>query len=111
MSDIAGQSVRDLIQLKEGDFAKWFDATLVAKDKKVRQQNYPNQTLLSHGTEAQHSVNLCIISLTNANDPTQVSGTLVIINDSSDEKQKQEQRELVRSVSSGVIPFEEATSD
>jgi GAF domain-containing protein len=109
LSDIEGKSVRDLIRLKEGDFAKWFDAALAAKGEKARQQDYPNQTLLSHTTEEQHSVNLCIISFANASDPTQVSGTLVIINDSSDEKQKQEQRDLLRRVSSGVI-FEEAAS-
>lgn len=106
LSDIEGQSVRDLIRLKESDFAKWFDAALTAKDHKARQQDYTAQTLLSHETEEQHSVNLCIISFPNAGDPTQVSGTLVIINDSSDEEQKQEQRDLVRSVSNGVI-FEE----
>lgn len=109
-SDIEGKSVRELIQLKAGDFAKWFDAALTAKDEAGRQQDYLNQTLLSHATGEQHSVNLCIISFPDVNDPTQVSSTLVIINDSSDEKQKQEKRELVRSVSSGVI-FEEATGD
>jgi GAF domain-containing protein len=107
LSDIEGKSVRDLIQLKDGDFTQWFDAALAAKGEKARQQDYPNQTLLSHTTEEQHNVNLCIISFANASDPTQVSGTLVIINDSSDEKQKQEQRDLVSRVSSGVI-FEEA---
>lgn len=100
LSEIDGKSVRDLIRLQEGDFAKWFDAALAAKDEKQRQQDYPAQTLLSYGTEAQHIVNLCIISFPN-------SGILVIINDSSDEKQKQERRDLLRSVSGGVI-FEEA---
>jgi adenylate cyclase len=107
---IEGKSVRDLIRLKDGDFAQWFDAALATKGEKARQQDYPFQTLLSHGTEEQHSVNLCIISFANASDPTQVSGTLVIINDSSDEKQKQEQWDLVRRMSSGVI-FEEAAGD
>ena len=110
LSDIEGKSVRDLIQLKEGDFAQWFDAALTAKDEEARQQDYPDRILLSHGSGKQHSVNLCIISFANASDPTQISSTLVIINDSSDEKQKQEKRDLVRSVSSGVI-FEDATSD
>jgi GAF domain-containing protein len=110
LSDLEGKSVRDLIRLKEGDFAKWFDAALAANDEKARQQDYADRTLLSYGTEEQHHVNLCIISFPNVNDPTQVSGTLVIINDSSDEKQKQEQRELVCSISSGVI-FEEAVGD
>jgi PAS domain-containing protein len=107
LSDLEGKSVRDLIRLKEGDFAKWFDAALAAKDGKARQQDYPAQTLLSNRAEEQHSVNLCIISFANASDPTEVSNIVVIINDSSDEKQKQEQRDLLRRVSSGVI-FEEA---
>jgi adenylate cyclase len=110
LSDIEGKSVRELVRLNDGDFAKWLDEALASKDEKARQQDYPNQTLLSHKTEEQHSVNLCIISFANTNDPTQVSGALVIINDSSDEKQKQEQRTLLRSVSSGVI-FEEAVGD
>ncbi|HAJ64098.1 MAG TPA: adenylate/guanylate cyclase domain-containing protein, partial [Cyanobacteria bacterium UBA8543] len=101
LSDIENKSVRDLIRLKEGNFAQWFDAALAANGEKARQQDYLYQTLLSHETEEQHSVNLCIISFANASDPTQVSGTLVIINDSSDETQKEEQRDIVRSVSSG----------
>jgi adenylate cyclase len=110
LSNLEGKSVRDLIQLKEGDFAQWFDAALTAKDEEARQQDYPDRILLSHGSGKQHSVNLCIISFANASDPTQISSTLVIINDSSDEKQKQEKRDLVRSVSSRMI-FEDATSD
>jgi GAF domain-containing protein len=107
LSDIEGKSVRDLIQIAEGDFAQWFDAVLAAKDEKAREQFYPNQTLLSHAREIQYSVNLSIISIPDTSNATQISATLVIINDSSDEKQKQEKQELVRSVSSGVI-FEEA---
>jgi hypothetical protein len=52
--------------------------------------------------EAQHSVNLSIISIPDTSNATQISAILVIINDSSDEKQKQEKQELVRSVSSGM---------
>jgi GAF domain-containing protein len=109
LSDIEGKSVRDLIRIAEGDFAQWFDAVLAAKNEKAREQFYPDQTLLSHTTEEQRSVNLSIISIPNTSNATQISATLIIINDSSDEKQKQEKRELVRSVSSGVI-FEEAAS-
>jgi GAF domain-containing protein len=107
LSDIEGKSVRDLIRIAEGDFSQWFDAVLAAKDEKAREQFYPDHTLLSYGTETQHSVNLSIISIPDTSNATQISGTLVIINDSSDEKQNQEKRELVRSVSSGLI-FEEA---
>jgi GAF domain-containing protein len=106
LSDIEGKSVRDLIRIEEGEFAKWFDAVLSAKDEKAREQFYPAQILLSQGTEAQHSVNLSIISIPDTSTANQISAILVIINDSSDEKQKQEKQELVRSVSSGII-FEE----
>ncbi len=110
LSDIEGKSVRDLIRIEASDFATWFDAVLAAKDEKAREQYYPAQILLSHGSEVQHSVNLSIISIPDTSNATQISGTLVIINDSSDEKQKQEKRDLVRSVSSGVL-FEEAADD
>lgn len=110
LSDLEGKSVRDLIRLKEGSFAAWFDEALVAKDEKERQQDYPEQTLLSYGTEEQHLVNLCIISFPMMNDPTQIASALVIINDSSDEKQKQEQQDLLRSVSNGVL-FQETIGD
>jgi GAF domain-containing protein len=110
LSDIEGKSVRDLIRIEEGDFANWFDAVLAAKDEKAREQSYPSQTLLSQGTEAQHNVNLSIISIPDTSNANQISAILVIINDSSDEKQKQEKQELVRSVSSGMI-FEEAADE
>lgn len=101
--EIEGKSVRDLIKVKEVNFAHCFDLALEAKDQKERQQDYLNQTLLSYKGETQHSVNLCIISFPDTSDTNQLSTALVIINDSNDEKQKQEQRELLRSVSGGVI--------
>lgn len=103
LSDIEGKSVLDLVQLKEGEFSKWFDAALTTKNEKAREQDYPAQTLLSHANAIEHRVNLSIISIPDASDATQVNAILVLINDSSDEKQKQEQRDLVRSVSSGVL--------
>ncbi|HBB33826.1 MAG TPA: hypothetical protein DDZ80_32120 [Cyanobacteria bacterium UBA8803] len=105
--DIEGKSVRDLILIEGGNFAEWFDAALEVKDEKARKQDYMDRILLSRGSQKQHSINLCIISFPHANDTNQVSATLIIINDSADEKQKQEQRDLLQSVSNGVI-FEEA---
>ncbi|MGB7439602.1 MAG: AAA-like domain-containing protein [Coleofasciculaceae cyanobacterium] len=101
--EIEGQSVRDLIKIKEADFSQLFDLALAAKDQKERQKDYLNRRLISYKGEIQHSVNLCIISFPDTSDTNQVSTALVIINDSNDEKQKQEQRELLRSVSGGVI--------
>ncbi|NEP53844.1 MAG: hypothetical protein F6K65_35635, partial [Moorea sp. SIO3C2] len=53
----------------------------------------------------EHSVNLCIISCPDASDVNQISTILVIINDSGDEKQKQDQQKLVRSVSRVGNPY------
>jgi adenylate cyclase len=110
LRDLEGKSVRDLIRLKERDFSQLFDDALIAKDERTRQQDYPDQTLLSHGTEAEHHVNLCIISFPMMNDRTLVSSTLIIINDSSDEKQNQEKEDLLRNVSSRVL-FAEDTGN
>ncbi|MGQ4647844.1 AAA-like domain-containing protein [Lyngbya aestuarii] len=103
LKEIEGKSVRDLIKIQEQNFAQWFDAALESKNPEYRQQDYLNQILLSYQAEMQHRVNLCIISFPDTSETNQVSTALIIINDSDDEKQKQEQRELLRSVSGGVI--------
>ncbi|WP_287254007.1 AAA-like domain-containing protein [Moorena sp. SIO4E2] len=99
LKDIEEKSLRDLLHIKEGNFSQWFDVALAAKTEEERRQDYSAQTLVSHNTQAEHSVNLCIISCPDASDVNQISTILVIINDSGDEKQKQEQQKLVRSVS------------
>ncbi|MEG4942091.1 GAF domain-containing protein [Microcoleus sp. F4-D5] len=81
-----GQSVRDLIKLEKGDFAKWFDASLSPEDDNDRQQYYPDQVLLSLEGKAQ-SINLSINSMTDATDPNKVNGALVVMEDISDAKQ------------------------
>jgi adenylate cyclase len=83
---LEGLSVRELIAIKGGDFAKWFKAALDAADEKARQQYYPDQTLLSKGTEQQRSVNLSVNTIADAANPQQVSGALVVMDDVSDEK-------------------------
>ncbi len=83
---IEGKSVRDLIQIKDGDFSKWFDAALTAKDDKSRQQYYPDQTLVAKDEKEQHSINLSINSIADASDRTNVYGALVVMEDISDEK-------------------------
>ncbi|WP_353736730.1 AAA-like domain-containing protein, partial [Moorena sp. SIO2C4] len=99
LKDIEEKSLRDLLHIKEGNFSQWFDVALAAKTEEERRQDYSAQTLVSHNTQAEHSVNLCIISCPDASDVNQISTILVIINDSGDEKQKQDQQKLVRSVS------------
>jgi adenylate cyclase len=81
-----GQSLRELIKLEKGDFAKWFDASLSPQDDNDRQQYYPDQVLLSCKAESQ-SINLSINSMTDATDPSKVNGALVVMEDISNTKQ------------------------
>ncbi|MEG4318958.1 MULTISPECIES: adenylate/guanylate cyclase domain-containing protein [unclassified Microcoleus] len=81
-----GQSLRELIKLEKGDFAKWFDASLSPEDDNDRQQYYPDQVLLSCEGESQ-SINLSINSMTDATDPSKVNGALVVMEDISSAKQ------------------------
>ena len=81
-----GKSLRELIKLEKGDFAKWFDASLSPKDDNDRQQYYPDQVLLSCGEKSQ-TINLSINSMTDATDPSKVNGALVVMEDISNTKQ------------------------
>jgi len=103
LSDLEGKSVRDLIQLKEGNFAQWFDTALAAKNENNCQQNHPRQTLISRRNVEEYMVDLSINSILDESNTTQVHSTLVIINDSNNKQQKQEKQELVRSFSRGML--------
>ncbi|MEG5057418.1 adenylate/guanylate cyclase domain-containing protein [Microcoleus sp. A2-C5] len=81
-----GQSLRELIKLEKGDFAKWFDASLSPKNDKDRQQYYPDRVLLSCEGKPQ-SINLSINSMTDATDSNKVNGALVVMEDISEAKQ------------------------
>jgi PAS domain S-box-containing protein len=81
-----GQSLRDLINLEKGDFAKWFDVALHPTNEKDRQQYYPDQVLIASAGE-QQSINLSINSMTDATDPKKVNGALVVMEDISSAKQ------------------------
>ncbi|NJK67313.1 MAG: GAF domain-containing protein [Microcoleus sp. SU_5_3] len=86
-ADLAeGQSLRELIKLEKGDFAKWFDLALSPEDEKDRQQYYPDQVLVASEGESQ-SINLSINSMTDATDPNKVNGALVVMEDISSAKQ------------------------
>jgi adenylate cyclase len=84
-SRLEGQSICDLIKVKEGDFSKWFNQALEGGTEKSRQQYYPDQTLISHSAE-QHSIHLSINSIADATDGKTVYGALVVMDDISDEK-------------------------
>ncbi|HAG84839.1 MAG TPA: adenylate/guanylate cyclase domain-containing protein [Cyanobacteria bacterium UBA12227] len=83
---VEGLSVPDLIRIKEGNFKKWFEEALEARDDKARNQYYPDQTLQPPSKEEQHSIHLSINSIADASDPTNVYGALVVMDDISDEK-------------------------
>jgi len=83
---IEEQLVEDLIQIEKGDFSRWFRASLEGKDEKSRNQFYPDQTLQPVVGQEQHSINLSINTIADANDSTKVSGALVVMEDISDEK-------------------------
>lgn len=84
---LEGQPVTDWVCLDKGEFSRWFHAALTAtQNHKNRQQYYPDQTLLSVAGQEQHSINLWINTIADANDRQKVSGALVVMDDISDEK-------------------------
>lgn len=84
---LEGRHICDVVKLQQEDqFAKWFEQALAGKDEKSRNQYYPEQTLLSHNSEEEHSINLSINSIADAKDPTNVYGAVVVMDDISDEK-------------------------
>ncbi|MBK1990872.1 GAF domain-containing protein [Sphaerospermopsis aphanizomenoides BCCUSP55] len=82
---LEGLLVSDVVNIKEGDFSKWFADALQANDVKDTQQYYPDRTLLTT-TQEQHSVNLSLNTIADANDENKVCGALVVMDDISDEK-------------------------
>ncbi|NJR65170.1 MAG: GAF domain-containing protein [Leptolyngbyaceae cyanobacterium CRU_2_3] len=83
---LEGMQVTDLIHLEKGDFPRLFDVALTGKDEKNRENYYPDRTLQpARGTE-QHSINLSINKIADANDSLKISGALVVIDDISQEK-------------------------
>ncbi|HIK12130.1 MAG TPA: GAF domain-containing protein [Oscillatoriaceae cyanobacterium M33_DOE_052] len=82
---LEGTAMADMIAIKEAEFAQRFKAALEPSEEKSRNQYYPEQTLLAKNGE-EHSVNLSINSIVDANDAKNVYGALVVIDDISDEK-------------------------
>ncbi|MBW4671524.1 MAG: GAF domain-containing protein [Cyanomargarita calcarea GSE-NOS-MK-12-04C] len=82
---LEGKLITEAIAIKQGDFSKWCQESLHAADDKQRQQYYPDRTLLSNSTQ-EHSINLSINTIADASDNQQVRGTLVVMEDISDEK-------------------------
>jgi adenylate cyclase len=74
----------DLISLQDLDFGRQLHAALRTDDPDARRQYYPDQILLS--CDRSHNVNLTIDSISPPNNPEDISGALVVIDDFSDEK-------------------------
>ncbi|NET04687.1 MAG: GAF domain-containing protein [Symploca sp. SIO2B6] len=85
--DIEHRFLHELVRLKDGNFAQWFDNALTAKDEKEREQYYPDQIILSPTTGEEHSVDLTIISIPNNSNTNEISAILVIINEIGAEAQ------------------------
>ncbi|MBD2021173.1 GAF domain-containing protein [Leptolyngbya sp. FACHB-36] len=83
---LEGTPVSELVTLEKGDFSRWFRSALEARDDKSRSQYYPDQTLQPARGEEQHSINLSVNTIADANDRSKVSGALVVMEDISDEK-------------------------
>jgi adenylate cyclase len=89
---LEGEQISAILQIEDKDkkdnnkFVQWFNNALLGKDPRTRQQYYPDQTLLSRGSEQQRSVNLSVNTIADAADNTKVRGALVVMEDISDEK-------------------------
>lgn len=83
---LEGQRAAELLTLEKGDFPRWFNAALLGKDDKSRQQYYPDQTLQPVKGKEQHSIHLSINTIADANNSQKISGALVVMDDISDEK-------------------------
>ncbi|MEY3866892.1 MAG: hypothetical protein RLZZ338_783 [Cyanobacteriota bacterium] len=84
--EIEGKLVAELVRIKGGDVEKWLTSSLSPKEEKDRQQYYPDQILLPINGE-ELSINLSINSMSDVIDPNKVSGSLVVMEDISGEKQ------------------------
>jgi adenylate cyclase len=80
---IEGKPISELITIEKGNFSHWCRMALNARNQ---HQYYPDQTLQPVRGEEQHSINLSINTIADANDSKKVSGALVVMDDISDEK-------------------------
>ena len=80
---IEGLPITQLLQLEKGSFYNWFNQAITERS---REQYYPDQTLQPIKGEEQHSINLSINTIADANDSRRVSGALIVMDDISDEK-------------------------
>ena len=84
LSDIVGKSLHQLLWLQDCEFAELLDAALTATD-----DIYVSQTLLSNTSLDIHLIDLRIISVPDSRDATQVSATIVMLDDSNNPQGKE----------------------
>jgi len=83
--------IRDLLRLKDRDFSGLIELALgkadpAGKAKYVKDQYYPEQILLNSSGVAEHNVNLSLHCITDVQNPEQICGALVVMEDISQEK-------------------------
>lgn len=83
---LEGEAVTNLIRIERANFRRWINMALNPRSEKDRQQYYPDQTLMPHQGEEQHSVNLAINTIAAPDDPAHILGVLVVMDDISDAK-------------------------
>jgi adenylate cyclase len=86
---LAGIPVVNLVKVEKKDFKEfsfYLQRSLAPKGKDDKEQEYEDLTLQPFKGNEQHSINLSINTIFDANDSTTVSGALVVMDDISDEK-------------------------
>ncbi|MEQ9235495.1 AAA-like domain-containing protein [Coleofasciculus sp. E2-BRE-01] len=91
LRDIVGKSLHHLLRLQNCEFAELLDAVLTATDDKNYEKLYVSQTLLSNTSVDVYLVDLRIISVPDSRDATQVSATIVMLDDSNNPQGKEAQ--------------------
>jgi len=86
---LAGIPVTDLVKVEKKDFKGFspcLEKALAPEEEADREQEYEDLTLQPAKGSEQHSINLSISTIVDANDSVTVSGALVVMDDISDEK-------------------------
>lgn len=82
---IEQEQIKNLIKIKDADFASWLDIALNEEESKEMYQYYPEQNLLSAEGES-HSINLSINAIADVSDTSHICGAVLAMDDISHEK-------------------------
>ncbi len=83
--------IKELVHLKDCEFIPLLEMSLGKLDDTgkiicTHDQYYPEQTLQSKNTAEEHNINLSLHSITDVQNPEKICGSLVVMDDISDEK-------------------------